>query len=175
MAKMSSQEILGAVPGESMTKTKGMLPFERPPTTSSPEEGVQLMFDAITEPKSARKLIKSLEGGVTLEVIVESLLTMARGEGIVSPSAIPIMAPALATIIDGMAKMAGVTAQREPVEDPWTTPDEDEVEVLVSKITGEVFDKVPKESPVEAPIPEGPSEQEEMVGLMKPPAIEGVV
>lgn len=166
---MTYQEIAGGVPGESMTKPKGQLPFEKPAKTADPREGIQLIFDAITEPKSARKLVKTLESGVPIDVVVDSLATLSLAEGIVSPQALPVMAPAMTTMIEGMAKLANVPVQYTEAPDPWTEPDEDEVEKLVAKITGEMVDKIPpEEEPMEETLPvEEPLE--EPMGLMAPP------
>ena len=128
MSNMTAEDIQNIIPGESMTKPQGVLPFEKPPRTSSPDAGIQLVFDAITEPQSAQKLIKTLEMGVPIDQIVDSMMMMLMGEGIVSPQALPIMGPAMGSMIEGMAKVAKVPINYTEQLDPWSIPDEDEVE-----------------------------------------------
>lgn len=174
MPLLSPQEIMGVIPGESMTKERGILPFDKPAQTSSPEAGVQLVFDAITEPKSARKLISTLQKGVPVNLMVDSLMMMLHGEGIVSPQALPVMAPAIASMIEGMADLAGVTPVKSEEPDPWTTPDEDEVEALVGKFTGKIAELAPpeEEEPQQSPQADEPAEA---AGLMTPPSKEGIL
>jgi len=176
MALLTPAELQNVVPGSSMTKPKGVHPFERPPKTSDPEEGVQLMFDAITSPKAARKLVKTLKGGVPIDVIVDGLGTLALGEGLIGATALPIMAPALAAMVEGMAVIAGVEVKYSEVVDEWDEPDEEEVRRLVAKISGgslgmESQAEEPaiemEEPPVEAPT--------EPMGLMSPPTEEGIM
>lgn len=167
MALLTGMEIEGVIPGESMTKPRGVLPFEKPPMTASPEVGVQMVFDAVTKPKAARKLIKTLEGGVPIDVVVDSMLTMLQGEGIVSPQSLMLMAPALMTMIEGMATIAKVPVKYSEQPDEWVEPDEAEVAALVSKMTGQLEEIAPtgdEELGEEA----GLAVQQD-VGLMTPP------
>ena len=159
MPNLTKQDIEGVVPGESMVKPRGALPFDKPAKTASADAGVQLVFDAITEPESARRLIKTLKLGTPIDKVVESMMLMLHGEGIVSPQAIPLMAPAMASMIEGMAKIADTEINYSEVEDPWTKPDEDRVEKLVAELTGDL-------------VPEVEEEKEETVGLMTPPPAE---
>lgn len=169
MPVLSKQEIENVVPGESMMREKGKLPFDRPAKTSSPEAGIQLVFDAITEPKSARKLIKVLENGTPIDVVVDSMTMMLHGEGIVSPQALPIMAPAMAAMIENMASIAKVPINYTQQPDPWSEVDEDNVEKIVAQMTGDLLDK---SKPVEEPTIPAPIPDVEEEGLMTRP-VEG--
>tara|TARA_R110000765_G_scaffold206784_2_gene311780 strand:- start:1375 stop:1938 length:564 start_codon:yes stop_codon:yes gene_type:complete len=176
---MKHEEIVGGVPGESFTKRKGHRPFERPAKESDPEVGLQLVFDAITQPKAARKMIKTLEGGVPIEVVADSIATLLLAEGVISPTAIPLMGPALVTMIGGMGQLAGVAFESGSDVDPWTEPDEDEVEELANKISNAVFEDEEEpamEEPVmEEPVMEEPVMEEPVEGLMSPLSKEGIV
>ena len=181
---MKHEEIVGGVPGESFTKRKGHRPFERPAKESDPEVGLQLVFDAITQPKAARKMIKTLEGGVPIEVVADSIATLLLAEGVISPTAIPLMGPALVTMIGGMGQLAGVALESGSDVDPWTEPDEDEVEELANKISNAVFEDEEEpameepamEEPVmEEPVMEEPVMEEPVEGLMSPLSKEGIV
>ena len=177
MPQLTKQEILNVVPGESMTKEKGILPFEKPPLTSSPDEGIQMVFDAITEPQAALKLVRTLELGVPIDQIVDSMMMMLHGEGIVPPQALPIMGPAIAAMIEGMAKLAGAPINYTEVQDPWTKPDEDRIDKLVAKMTGELVESAGSEEASEEAsegVPEEAPEADE--GLMtRPEADEGIM
>lgn len=170
MPQLTPREIQSVVPGESMTKEKGVLPFDKPARVSNPSDGVQLVFDAMTEPRAAQKLMKALEKGATIDHVVDSMMMMLHGEGIVSPQALPIMAPAVATIIEEMARIANAPIKYSEEPDPWSQPDEDEVEKIVQKITGTINEETPdmEETPEETPMMEE-EEETPMGGLMTPP------
>tara|TARA_R110002167_G_scaffold13823_4_gene56784 strand:- start:151 stop:720 length:570 start_codon:yes stop_codon:yes gene_type:complete len=189
MAIMTPEEMKNVVPGSSMTKPKGMLPFERPAKTSDPEEGIQLVFDAITQPLAARRLVRTLRGGVPIDVVVDGLGTLLLGEGIISPQALTVMQPAVTSIVEGMASIAGVELKYTEEVDEWTEPDPLEVERLAAKIAKESPGLVApvEEAPVEeAPVEEAPVEETmveepimekpaETMGLMSPPVKEGIM
>tara|TARA_R110000803_G_scaffold39734_3_gene85708 strand:- start:5219 stop:5773 length:555 start_codon:yes stop_codon:yes gene_type:complete len=184
MAIMTPEQIKNTVPGSSMTKPKGMLPFDRPAKTSDPEEGIQLVFDAITQPLAARRLVRTLRGGVPIDVVVDGLGTLLLGEGIISPQALMVMQPAVTSIVEGMASIAGVELKYTEEVDEWTEPDPLEVERLAAKIAKESPGLVApvEEAPVEeAPVEEAMTEEPimekpvETMGLMSPPAKEGIM
>ena len=187
MAILTPQEIENVVPGSSMTKPKGMLPFERPAKTSDPKQGIQLMFDSMMTAKTTRGLVKTLEGGVPIDVVVDGLCTLALGEGLVSATALPIMAPALASIVENIAEMAGIEIKYTEEVDEWDQIDEVEVQRLADKII-----RAGNNSPLEEPVIEEPVIDEpiadglmtemapqvtptEPMGLMSPPTEEGIM
>jgi len=127
MPTLTRQEIENVVPGESMTKPKGALPFEQPALTANPEAAIQMIFEGVTEPKSARKLLDTIESGVPTDVIVDSMAMMLNGEGVVSPQAIGSIIPAMLALVENLADAAGVPHRRSEQPDPWTEPEEGNV------------------------------------------------
>ena len=113
--------------------------------SADPNEAIQLVFDSITEPAAARSLVRTIKADVPIDVIVESLTTALHGEGIVSPQAIPVITPALTAMIEGMAKMAGVTTRLSEKPDPWTVIADEEIDAMADKIVG-IVDDIPEEA-----------------------------
>jgi len=181
MALLTPAELQNVVPGSSMTKPKGVHPFERPPKTSDPEEGIQLMFDSLTTAKATRGLIRSLKGGVPVDVVVDGLATLALGEGLIGATALPIMAPALSAIVENIAKLAGVEVKYTEAVDEWEQVDEAEVQRLADKIvnaanTSPSMETLEEEPMREEPIAGMPQETPtEPMGLMSPPTEEGIM
>lgn len=168
MPELTAQEIQNVVPGESMMKERGVLPFDKPAKTSSPDAGIQLVFDAVTEPRSAKRLIKVLENGTTIDTVVDSMLMMMHGEGVVSPQALPIMAPAIAALIEGMAKIAGAPINYKEKIDEWSKPDEENVEKIMAKLTTDLMTRSVKEDEMINPQPSAAEDNGEG-GLMTRP------
>lgn len=174
------KNVKGAVPGQAMMDKMGDLPFNQPPVSNKPEEGVQIIFDALTSPSGSRNIINALRNGATVDTIAQSIAKMMHGEGLMAPQAIPLMGPAIMTIIENVAEIAGVPANRLEEEDPWSQPDPQRVAQLVAemdKTIGNVVDEELEDQAAEGAIkategePEGTPPAQ---GLMSSPRGQGM-
>lgn len=180
MATMTLKDLENVVPGSSMTKEKGRFPFDGPAKITDAEDGIQMVFDSITSPKSARELIRTLEMGVPIDKVVDTMVMMFHGEGIVSPQALPIMVPAMVAMIEKMAEMAGVPIKHSTPPDPSMEPDERRIEMLIAEMSSDLVEEtgLGEEEVIEEPLVEGEEVNEmgdEPQGLMSPPVEEGIV
>lgn len=167
--KEMEANVSNLVPGESMLQKKGSRPYEQPAKTSSPMEGVQLVFDSIfNNPSAMSKLKKTIKGGVPKEVIANSISTMLHGEGIVSPQAIPLMAPSIDVILENFAAMNEITFTPLEVIDPSVEPDWEEVERMLKEDTNEFVEEV--EESIEEQESVGGQEQQMVQGATASPA-----
>lgn len=177
---MTQQDIQNVIPGSSMTKEKGKFPFDGPAKISNAEDGIQMVFDTITAPKPSTELIKTLEMGVPIDKVVDTLVMMFHGEGIVSPQALPVMIPAMAAMVEKMAEMAGVPIKYSTPPDPTMDPDLNRVARLIEEMTSDLVKQT--RAVGEEVTEEDPAEEEEEVdkvteepqGLMSPPIEEGI-
>ena len=138
MAKLNfKQEMLnGPIPGESMTLTPGMYPFDRPPHTTNAEEAIQLVMSAISKPKTTNKILDAIRDKVPVDSLVNVLLQSLWQEGIISIQLIPILAPSVLTIFHFIADRAGLKASlsTDGAQNPETDIDESDIEVASKAI-----------------------------------------
>ena len=185
----ASKRFLGnVIPGSSMTTEKGKFPFDSPPKITDAEDGIQMVFDVITSPASTRELIRTLEMGIPVDKVVDTMAMAFHGEGIVAPQALPIMVPAMVAMIERMAEIAGVSVTYSTPPNASDALDERRIQRLVSEMSYELIE----ESGAVAPEDNGNAAQEEMSeplmeieevdkmgdepqGLMSPPVKEGIV
>tara|TARA_R110001592_G_scaffold135540_1_gene351831 strand:- start:49 stop:633 length:585 start_codon:yes stop_codon:yes gene_type:complete len=103
-----STTLNGPIPGQSLTDTPGNYPWERPPETADPTEALSMHLKKMAGPKYMESALFMMELGVPAEVITNTTLTMAIGNGIHSVDVGLIIAPAIHKEVVSIAEMSGI-------------------------------------------------------------------
>mgnify|MGYP003115008400 CR=1 FL=1 len=103
-----SRALNGPIPGQSFADKPGNYPWERPPETADPTEALSMHLKNMAGPKYMKSALYMMELGVPAEVITNTTLTMAIGNGIHSIDVGLIIAPAIHKEVVSIAEMAGI-------------------------------------------------------------------
>ena len=103
-----STTLNGPIPGQSLTDTPGNYPWERPPETADPTEALSMHLKKMAGPKYMESALFLMELGIPAEVVTNTTLTMAIGNGIHSVDVGLIIAPAIHKEVVSIAEMAGI-------------------------------------------------------------------
>ena len=112
-----SRALNGPIPGQSLTDEPGNYPWERPPETADPTEALSMHLKKMSKPRYMESAIYMMELGVPAEVITNTTLTMAIGNGIHSVDVGLIIAPAIHKEVVSIAEMAGIEYDEHFPED----------------------------------------------------------
>ncbi len=96
------------IPGQSLTRTPGTYPFEKPPQFTNPEDAFKALVKALTMEKTAIKLMNMLETGFPVRSIVLTVLQGGFMEGKWTVDVALLLSQPLAALIIRMAKEANV-------------------------------------------------------------------
>lgn len=91
-----------APPGHSLTQDNSRWPWGKPPRDADPEIAFQKVIDGVEKNKD--ELMKLMLVGVSVEVVVESILMQGFQEGKFSPDVATMMKPMLGLVIAEMAE-----------------------------------------------------------------------
>jgi len=103
-----STTLNGPIPGQSLTDTPGNYPWERPPETADPTEALSMHLKKMAGPKYMESALFLMELGIPAEVVTNTTLTMAIGNGIHSVDVGLIIAPDIHKEVVSIAEMAGI-------------------------------------------------------------------
>ena len=112
-----STTLNGPIPGQSITDTPGNYPWERPPETADPTEALSMHLKKMAGPKYMESALFLMELGIPAEVVTNTTLTMAIGNGIHSVDVGLIIAPAIHKEVVSIAEMAGIKYDEHFPED----------------------------------------------------------
>lgn len=96
------------IPGQSLTAPLGDRPWQRPARFTSPDQALAFYVERITTPKAANKMLDVLEMGVPISSLVDIMQLGGVMEGIHSVDIGVIISPALAEVMESMAKAAEI-------------------------------------------------------------------
>lgn len=94
----------GPTPGQSLTKEVGSLSVEHPAQHADPNAALEELFDKLTTPKQATRLVLMLKKGVPVEYIARAVLF----EGFLQNKWTPDMAMLMLRIVMAMIISIGV-------------------------------------------------------------------
>ena len=103
-----STTLNGPIPGQSLTDEPSNYPWERPPETADPAEALSMHLKKMAGPKYMQSALFMMELGVPAEVVTNTTITMAIGNGIHSIDVGLIIAPAIHKEVVSIAQMAGI-------------------------------------------------------------------
>ena len=137
------------VPGQSlMSDPDKPMPFEKAPLYTDRTDVLENFFEMLTEPKVYEGLLDTLETGITVMDVVQTLLYQGFREGDFNPDMMLLVAEPLAYMIAALAERADVdfiiSEDDEDDED-----DEEDLPVLSEKLSNiknpQMDDKFPEE------------------------------
>ena len=103
-----SRALNGPIPGQSLTDEPSNYAWERPPETADPTEALSMHLKKMAGPKYMESALFLMELGIPAEVVTNTTLTMAIGNGIHSVDVGLIIAPAIHKEVVSIAQMAGI-------------------------------------------------------------------
>tara|TARA_B110000977_G_scaffold197990_1_gene281855 strand:+ start:666 stop:1199 length:534 start_codon:yes stop_codon:yes gene_type:complete len=137
------------VPGQSlMSDPDKPMPFEKAPMYTDRTDVLENFFEMLTEPKVYEGLLDTLETGITVMDVVQTLLYQGFRQGDFNPDMMLLVAEPLAYMIAALAERADVdfiiSEDDEDDED-----DEEDLPVLSEKLSNiknpQMDDKFPEE------------------------------
>ena len=137
------------VPGQSlMSDPDKPMPFEKAPLYTDRTDVLENFFEMLTEPKVYEGLLDTLETGITVMDVVQTLLYQGFRQGDFNPDMMLLVAEPLAYMIAALAERADVdfiiSEDDEDDED-----DEEDLPVLSEKLSNiknpQMDDKFPEE------------------------------
>ena len=137
------------IPGQSlMSDPDKPMPFEKAPLYTDRTDVLENFFEMLTEPKVYDGLLDSLETGITVMDVVQTLLYQGFRQGDFNPDMMLLVAEPLAYMIAALAERADVdfiiSEDDEDDED-----DEEDLPVLSEKLSNiknpQMDDKFPEE------------------------------
>jgi len=103
-----STTLNGPIAGQSLTDEPSNYPWERPPETADPTEALSMHLKKMAGPKYMESALFLMELGIPAEVVTNTTLTMAIGNGIHSVDVGLIIAPAIHKEVVSIAELAGI-------------------------------------------------------------------
>ena len=137
------------IPGQSlMSDPDKPMPFEKSPLYTDRTDVLENFFEMLTEPKVYEGLLDTLETGITVMDVVQTLLYQGFRQGDFNPDMMLLVAEPLAYMIAALAERADVdfiiSEDDEDDED-----DEEDLPVLSEKLSNiknpQMDDKFPEE------------------------------
>ena len=117
------------IPGQSLTKTPGLYPWDKPPRLNTSEEALEYYIDKFDDDANGAQLLSLLEAGIPVSTLVDSLLLAGFAEGLYTPDVAVLLGEDLGMFMMYLADQAEIQYK---VTD---NDDANEVEQALEKIT----------------------------------------
>ena len=115
------------IPGQSLTTDPdNPAAYERPPSITTKEEGVNYLLDLILAEETYVVIMDALADGVPVMDLVQGILVNAFEEGIFNPDLMLLLAEPLAYLLLGLSERQGIRAKI--VNDPDEPYDPDDLD-----------------------------------------------
>ena len=112
-----STTLNGPIAGQSLTDEPSNYPWERPPETADAADALSRHLKNMSTPECMESVLFLMELGIPAEVVTNTTLTMAIGNGIHSVDVGLIIAPAIHKEVVSIAEMAGIEYDEHFPED----------------------------------------------------------
>jgi len=96
------------IPGQSLTDEPGNAPYEQPPKYTNLDKFMEYMFTTMNGKAVRRDVLRLLNAGVPVQVLIEPIIMQAISEGKINIDLGMLAIQPLATIIYGMGITAGI-------------------------------------------------------------------
>lgn len=149
----------GPIPGESLTKAPGSMPFERPPEITDPEEAIQMHLSRLSKSDKVQDILDMLELDIDVVTLTEGILRSAVATGIHSIDISLAIAPVVHEFIKTTAEDAGIEF-KEGLDDPKEKQKRKAIDKAKAAKMVEKFRKENKNKKVEEE-PQEPTMEEE--------------
>ena len=147
------------IPGQSLTMEPGNQPWEQPPLYSNNEQALAFHLKNMNKEDKMEDLLFTMEQGMPIEGLVNSITTMAVMGGIHTLDTSILISPVIHEYLKETAEAAGIKYRE------WTGPtpeqkkrekDKQRLQVMLSNSNMTREERVPTEAP---PAPEVPVEE----------------
>lgn len=156
-----------AIPGQSLTKTPGIYPWDKPPMLNTPDEVMDYFMDKFEQDDVADKLLSLVDAQIPISTIVDSLLLAGFSEGLMTPDVAILTGEDLTMLIMHLAEQAGV--EYTVVKDQNSMIDKGLQQIAEFKKEKEEFDNNSIKGfsdRMKEDMPEEPPMEEKPTGLM---------
>lgn len=106
--KVNAQDFDLPIPGQSLTSDPGKFAYEQPPQFSNLAQATDYMFERITQPGVQRDILRLLDAGVPVSMLLEPIMLQGVNTGKFNMDLALIAANPLATMIGGLGMRAGI-------------------------------------------------------------------
>jgi len=96
------------IPGQSLTEAPGNAKYEQPPQYTELTDFMDYMFKSMNRKSARRDLLRMLDAGVPVKILIEPIIMQAVSEGKISMDLAVMSLQPLATMIYGMGDAAGI-------------------------------------------------------------------
>ena len=104
--KLMNDPFLGeSIPGQSLTSSPGIMPYERPPLTSSPFQAYNALRQGMYQEDTQKDIAEMVLAGLTCETVATSFVMIAFSKGMFNPDTAELIKPFLAVDVFKIAKM----------------------------------------------------------------------
>lgn len=156
-----------AIPGQSLTKTPGIYPWDKPPMLNTPDEVMDYFIDKFDDDANAEKLLSLVDSQIPIATIVDSLLLAGFAEGLLNPDVAILSGEDLTMLVMNLAEQAGVEYKVIPNQDSMIDEGLQRIaEFKKDKVDFEKASIQSFEDRMKDDTPEEPIEQQPQTGLM---------
>ena len=106
--KNNFRQFNAPIPGQSLTGTPGNSTYEQPPEYTKLTDFMDYMFESMNRKNVRRDLLRMLDAGVPVQVLLEPIIMQAVSEGKINLDLAIMALQPLATVIYGMGQEAGI-------------------------------------------------------------------
>jgi hypothetical protein len=96
------------IPGQSLTDEPGNAPYEQPPEYTNLDKFMEYMFTTLNGKAVRRDVLRLLNAGVPVQVLLEPIIMQAINEGKINTDLGMLVVQPLAAMIYGMGLVAGI-------------------------------------------------------------------
>tara|TARA_Y100000114_G_scaffold156538_1_gene184031 strand:- start:265 stop:828 length:564 start_codon:yes stop_codon:yes gene_type:complete len=146
-----------AIPGQSLTKTPNIYPWDKPPMMNTPDEAMNYFIDKFDNDANAEKLLSLIDSQIPVSVIADSLLLAGFAEGVFNPDVAILTAEDLTMLLMKIAEDANIEYKIIPNQD--SVIDEGLEKIAEFKKDKTDFQKATTQSPSERLAEETPEEE----------------
>jgi len=93
------------IPGQSLTSSPGVMPYEKPPMTASPVDAYMALKEGLYQPDTQKEIAGMVLAGLTCETVATSFVMIAFSKGMFNPDVAEIIKPFLTIDVFKIAKM----------------------------------------------------------------------
>ena len=98
----------GAMGGEAWQHAPGQMPWDRPAQFPDPNQALNDVFNTISQPKQAKRLLNLLDQKTPIDFLAEQIIKSGFREGKFSATSVVNMAGPLTVMLWRMAETAGI-------------------------------------------------------------------
>ncbi len=143
---MSFELFSAPTPGQSLTQEPGAASYEHPPQYTDVNQALEAMFEKLSDPRQATRLVLMLKKGTPVEYITRTILYDGFMKGLWTPDVALLMGRIMMAMIIAIGTAAGVKKLT------IFNPDREQEQFL-----DQFLDMAPDEDPTVPEAPEGPA------------------